>query len=188
MQVTHTEPLTALMPARDTGPLRLFVVEDSNVVPALRRTVLPQIAGLSLAGVFHRASTAIAAIRREPPDVVLLDVNLGDGQGMEVLRVVAAEYPRTKVIVVSNCAAPTDWRYFTKAGAYAFYDKNHELAIMRRMLERLAQSLLSEDFFCWQSFPNGSGTPWNQSAKNTTFSPCCGTSCRMASSPCWQWP
>ena len=186
MQVTHTEPLTALMPARDTGPLRLFVVEDSNVVPALRRTVLPQIAGLSLAGVFHRASTAIAAIRREPPDVVLLDVNLSDGQGMEVLRVVAAEYPRTKVIVVSNCADPTDWRYFTKAGAYAFYDKNHELAIMRRMLERLAQSLLSEDFFCWQSFPNGSGTPWNQSAKNTTFSPCCGTSCRMASSPCWQ--
>ena len=101
MQVTSTEPLTALMPARDSGPLRLFVVEDSNAVPALCRTVSPGIVGLSLAGVFHRATAAIVAIRREPPDVVLLDVNLGDGQGMEVLRVVAAEYPLTKVIVVS---------------------------------------------------------------------------------------
>ena len=169
MQVTNTEPLTALVPTRDSGPLRLFVVEDSNVVPALWRTLSPRIAGLSPAGAFHRASTAIAAIRREPPDVVLLDVNLSDGHGMEVLRVVAAEYPLTKVIVVSNCAEPTHWKHFTKAGAYAFYDKNHELAIMRRMLERLAKSLLPEDFFCWQSSPNGSSSPWNQSVKNTTF-------------------
>ncbi|PTR28018.1 MULTISPECIES: response regulator [unclassified Pseudomonas] len=169
MQVTSTEPLTALMPARYSGPLRLFVVEDSNAVPALWRTVSPRIAGLSLAGVFHRATAAIVAIRREPPDVVLLDINLGDGQGMEVLRVVAAEYPLTKVIVVSDCAAPAHWKYFTKAGAYAFYDKNHELAIMGRMLERLAKYLLPEDFSCWQSSPNGSSTPWNQSVKNTTF-------------------
>ena len=142
MQITNTEPLTALMPARDSGPLRLFVVEDSNVVRALWRTVTvsPQIAGLSLAGAFHRASTAIAAIRREPPDVVLLDVNLSDGNGMEVLPVVAAEYPLTKVIVVSNCADPTHWKYFTKAGAYAFYDKTHELAAMRRMLELTSDS------------------------------------------------
>jgi DNA-binding NarL/FixJ family response regulator len=151
MQVTNTEPLTALMPTREPGPLRLFVVEDSNVVRALWRTVLPRIAGLSLAGAFHRASTAIAAIRREPPDVVLLDVNLSDGHGMEVLRVVAAEYPRTKVIVVSNCADPTHWKYFTKAGAYAFYDKNYELAIMRRMLERLAKSLLPTYLSCWHA-------------------------------------
>ncbi|MNF73407.1 response regulator [compost metagenome] len=151
MQVTNTEPLTALMPARDPGPLRLFVVEDLNVVRALRRTVSPQIAGLSLAGAFHRASTAIGAIRHEPPDVVLLDINLSDGNAMEVLRVVAAEYPLTKVIVVSNCADPTHWKYFTKAGAYAFYDKNHELAIMRRMLERLAKSLLPTDFYCWHA-------------------------------------
>jgi DNA-binding NarL/FixJ family response regulator len=150
MQVTHTEPLTALMPARDSGPLRLFVVEDSNVVRALWRTVSPRIAGLSLAGAFHRASTAIAAIRREPPDVVLLDVNLSDGNGMEVLRVVAAEYPLTKVIVASNCTDPTHWKYFTKAGAYASYDKIHELAAMRRMLERLAKSLLPTALSCWQ--------------------------------------
>ena len=138
MQLTHTESLTALMPARESRVSRVFVIEDSDVVRALWRTVVAKIAGLSLSGEFNRASTAIAAIRREAPHVVLLDINLSDGNGMEVLRVVAAEYPMTKVIVVSNCADPTHRKYFTKAGAYAFYDKSHELAAMRRMLASLA--------------------------------------------------
>ena len=41
-------------------------------------------------------------------------------------------------IVVSNCSDPTHRRYFAKAGAYAFFDKSHELAAMRRMLASLA--------------------------------------------------
>ena len=126
------------MPTRDARPSHVFVVEDSDVVRALWRTVVAKIAGLSLRGEFNRASTAISAIRREPPHVVLLDINLSDGNGMEVLRVVAAEHPKTKVIVVSNCSDTTHRRYFAKAGAYAFFDKSHELAAMRRMLASLA--------------------------------------------------
>src|SRR5438093_22214 len=82
------------------------------------------------------------SLHRSPGNhhVVLLDINLsdGNGNGMEVLRVVAAEHPKTKVIVVSNCSDPTHRRYFAKAGAYAFFDKSHELAAMRRMLASLA--------------------------------------------------
>jgi len=138
MDVTSTESSPALMPTRDARPSQVFVVEDSDVVRALWRTVVAKIAGLSLRGEFSRASTAIAAIRREAPDVVLLDINLSDGNGMEVLRVATAECPMTKVIVVSNCADPTHRRYFAKAGAHAFYDKSHELAAVRRMLASLA--------------------------------------------------
>jgi DNA-binding NarL/FixJ family response regulator len=138
MDVTNTESLPALTPTRDARPSRLFVIEDSDVVRALWRTVVAKIAGLSLSGEFNRVSTAIAAIRREPPHVVLLDINLSDGNGMEVLRVVKAECPMTKVVVVSNCADTTHRRYFAKAGAYAFYDKSHELPAMRHMLEHLA--------------------------------------------------
>ena len=141
MYVTATESSESSatpMPAGDSHPSQVFVVEDSDVVRALWRTVVAKIAGLSLRGEFNRASTAIAAIRREPPHVVLLDINLSDGNGMEVLRVVTAEHPKTKVIVVSNCSDPTHRRYFAKAGAYAFFDKSHELAAMRRMLASLA--------------------------------------------------
>jgi len=118
-----------------------IVVEDSDIVRALWRKMAAKIAGLSLTGEFSRASTAIAAIRRAPPDVVLLDIHLSEGNGMEVLRVVAAEYPMTKVIVVSNCADAIHRRHYTAAGVYAFYDKSHELAAMRCTLEHLGLGL-----------------------------------------------
>jgi DNA-binding NarL/FixJ family response regulator len=124
---------------RDCVLISAIIVEDSDIVRALWREMVAKIAGLSLTGEFNRASTAIAAIRRAPPDVVLLDIHLSEGNGIEVLRVVTAEYPMTKVIVVSNCADPIHRRHFTKAGAYAFYDKSHELAALRGTLEHLAQ-------------------------------------------------
>lgn len=163
MRIFDTEALTTPMPARASRPMRLFVVEDSDVVRALWRTVAANIPGLYLAGEFNSASAAIAAIRQAPPDVLLLDIHVSESEGMEVLRVIATEYPMTKVIVVSNCAELTHRRYvaeypmtevivvsnctdlthrqyFTKAGAYAFCDKGRGIAAtrcMRCMLEGL---------------------------------------------------
>lgn len=164
MRIFDTETLTTPMPARASRPTRLFVVEDSDVVRALWRSVAANIPGLFLAGEFNCAAAAIAAIRRAPPDVLLLDIHVSESEGMEVLRVIAAEYPMTKVIVVSNCADLTHRRYVaeypmaevmvvsnctdlthrrycTKAGAYAFCDKGKCLAAtrcMRCMQEGLA--------------------------------------------------
>lgn len=164
MRIFDTEPLTSPMPGRVLRPTRLFVVEDSDVVRALWRSVAASIPGLFLAGEFNCASAAIAAIKRAPPDVLLLDIHVNESEGMEVLRVIATEYPMTKVVVVSNCADLTHRRYVaeypmaevvvvsnctdlthrrycTKAGAYAFCNKGRGLVAMRCMrcmLEGLA--------------------------------------------------
>jgi CheY-like chemotaxis protein len=183
MYAFDAAPLTVPMPISASCPLRLFVVEDSDVVRALWRSVVSEIPGLSLDGEFNCASSAIDAIRREPPDVVLLDIHLSEDDGMDVLRVLAAEYPTTRVIVVSNCAALTHRRYaaeylmakvivvsnctdlthrrfFTKAGAYAFHDKGHEPAstrCMRCMLERLS-GLVSSKPILMRPIPKWSRT------------------------------
>lgn len=163
MNLFDTAPLTVPMPISAARPLRLFVVEDSDVVRALWRSVVSEIPGLSFAGEFNCATSAIDGVRRDPPDIVLLDIHLSETDGMEILRVLAEEYPMTTVIVVSNCAEHAHRRYltgyptakvisvsncgdlahrqyFTKAGAYAFNDKGHGPAAvrcMRCMLEKL---------------------------------------------------
>lgn len=105
---------------------------------AIWRELVAEMAGFSLNGEFSCASAAIAAIRRTAPDVVLLDIQLSEGSGMDVMHVVAQEYPMTKVIVVSNYADPIYRSRFVAAGAYAFFDKSHEIAAMRSSLARLA--------------------------------------------------
>src|SRR5450631_1479925 len=103
---------------------KVIVVEDSDALRSLLCSIVTKIAGLSLAGEFIGASAAIAAICREAPDIVLLDIQLSEGNGATVMRMVANEFPKTKVIVVTNFTDPIYRRHFTDAGAYAFFDKS----------------------------------------------------------------
>lgn len=125
---------------RNPFMMKIIVVEDSDALRNLYCSIVSEIEGLSLVGNFAGAAQAIAAIRRDPPDIVLLDIQLGDGSGIEVMQTVANESPQSKVIVASNFADPIYQRYFAEAGAYAFFDKSHELKAVRTTLEHLAGS------------------------------------------------
>lgn len=116
---------------------------------AIWRELVAEMAGFSLNGEFSCASAAIAAIRCTAPDVVLLDIQLSEGSGMDVMRVVAQEYPMTKVIVVSNYADPIYRSRFVAAGAYAFFDKSHEIAAMRSSLARMAPASATSGSGCF---------------------------------------
>lgn len=123
---------------RQLAATKVIVVEDSNALQTLLRSIVAKIAGLSVAGVFIGASTAIAAIRSAAPDILLLDIQLSEGNGVDVMRVVANEYPNIKVIVVTNFADPIYRKHFADAGAYAFFDKSFDLDAVRSTLEVLA--------------------------------------------------
>ncbi|SCK24882.1 response regulator [Vogesella sp. LIG4] len=167
MRIFDTGILSIPTPASALRPARLFVIEDSDAVRAMWRSVVDSISGLFLVGEFNCAAAAIAAIRRVPPDVLLLDIHFNESEGMDVLRVVATEYPMTKIVLVSNCADQTHRRYAaefpraevivvsnctdpthrdfcTKAGAYTFCDKGRERVAtrcLRCMQEALAEQL-----------------------------------------------
>ncbi|MEN3295802.1 MAG: hypothetical protein V7642_5055 [Burkholderiales bacterium] len=116
----------------------VMVVEDSDIVREVMRLFLADIAGLYVIGEFCCAPTAIEGIRHDPPDVLLLDIQLHAGNGMDVLKMVSVEHPATKVIVVTNYADAVYRRHYTDAGAYGFYDKCRELNALRCGLEKLA--------------------------------------------------
>jgi len=120
--------------------MKVMIVEDSIIVREVLHHLLTEISGLSVIGEFCCAPTAIAGIRRDPPDILLLDIELRAGRGMDVLKMAAAEHPATKVIVVSNHADPVYRRYYQNAGAHGFYDKCRELDGLRAGLENLARA------------------------------------------------
>jgi DNA-binding NarL/FixJ family response regulator len=118
--------------------MKVMVVEDSAVVRDIMRLFLAEIPGLAVVGEFCCAPTAIAGTRRDPPDVLLLDIQLYTGSGMDVLKTVLAEHRHTKVLVVSNFADPVFRKRYIEAGAYAFFDKSRELHLLRSSLKELA--------------------------------------------------
>ncbi|BDG62037.1 response regulator [Caldinitratiruptor microaerophilus] len=68
---------------RDLGVL---VVEDDPMVASITRRLVEQVPGFRVLGVVRAAEEALAAVQRLSPDLVLLDVYLPDGNGVDVLR------------------------------------------------------------------------------------------------------
>jgi two-component system LytT family response regulator len=66
--------------------LQVFIVDDEPVIRAGLRRGLEQMEGVELAGEFSTGAEAIAAVLLRPPDLVLLDIQLPDCTGLDVVR------------------------------------------------------------------------------------------------------
>ena len=89
--------LIARIPPPDDTASRIFVVDDDDQVRTLLRRLLTR-AGYAVEE-FSAAEPALAAIRTNPPDLVLLDLNLPDRNGIEILEQVR-ESPETRLLPV----------------------------------------------------------------------------------------
>lgn len=111
------------------GPLRILIVEDETLNRALFRAVLARATGPSIrdATVTEAPSlgAARAALARGSPDIVLLDVRLPDGSGLDLARELAARpaAERPRVIVTSASVLPAEREAAVAAGCDAFLGK-----------------------------------------------------------------
>ena len=69
-----------------TPPIRLVLVEDQAKILQQQRRLLEAYDELDLVGVARDGAGALALIKKEKPDVVLLDLGLPDMDGVEVIR------------------------------------------------------------------------------------------------------
>ena len=81
-------------------------------------------------------SPAIRDILALRPDVVLLDVNLAEGSGFDVLRGVCREAPEVDFYMLSNFAADPYRELAERLGARDFFDKSTQF---ERVLELVAE-------------------------------------------------
>src|SRR6266480_705104 len=83
----------------DTGPvrpLRLLVVDDHEVVRQGLVALLDRRPGFRVVAEAGTVEEAMAQARRHEPDLVIMDVRLPDGSGIEACRDIRAELPGTR--------------------------------------------------------------------------------------------
>jgi DNA-binding NarL/FixJ family response regulator len=91
--------VTDASPAR---PLRLLVVDDHEVVRQGLVALLDRRPGFQVVAEAGTVEESLEAAKRYEPDIVVMDVRLPDGSGVEACREIRAERPETRVIMLTS--------------------------------------------------------------------------------------
>jgi DNA-binding NarL/FixJ family response regulator len=83
-------------------PLRLLLVDDHEVVRQGLAALLARRPAFQVVGEAGTVAEALAAARRFRPDLVIMDVRLPDGTGIEACRDIRAEMPETRVVMLTS--------------------------------------------------------------------------------------
>jgi response regulator of citrate/malate metabolism len=81
--------------------LGVLVVDDDFRVAGIHAAFVSRMPGFTVLGSAHTAEQAIAKARATRPDIVLMDIYLPDGNGLDVVRSLLAEPDAPGVIVIS---------------------------------------------------------------------------------------
>ena len=104
MGATRQSDDSCSMPSNSV-PLTVFLADDSAPIRLRVKEMLRE-QGLTVVGEAETPQSCINAILQLLPDVVVLDIQLRDGSGMQVLREVRKAAPGVALVVFSNNASP----------------------------------------------------------------------------------
>lgn len=79
----------------------VLVVDDDFMVARIHAGFVAQHAGFRVCGVAHSAAEALTLAREHTPDLVLLDIHLPDGNGLDLLHRLRQNQPDVDAIVIT---------------------------------------------------------------------------------------
>ena len=119
--------------------LRVFLVEDLPVVRNRVIESLQEIKGLEVAGFAESEDGAVSWLGSHACDVLILDLQLRQGNGLGVLKALAGSERAPKLkIIYSNHVSTNIRKLASQFGAAYFFDKTLDTPKLRMLLEGLS--------------------------------------------------
>ena len=116
--------------------IRVLVVEDEPIAADAHVVYVNRVDGFTVAGQASTAAEALRQLGQHPIDLVLLDMNLPDIHGLEVVRAMRAAGHRADVIAVTSARDLAVVRAAVSQGIVQYLLKPFVFATLRDKLER----------------------------------------------------
>ncbi|MFN8535597.1 MAG: response regulator transcription factor [Dehalococcoidia bacterium] len=118
--------------------MKVLIVDDHQLVRQGLATLLQANTGITIVGEASSADETIEAVRTLSPDVVLLDLYLGQDDGSLVARQIRTEFPNVKIVILSMSDSDDDLFRALRAGAHGYIVKNTDLSSLVTSIEWVA--------------------------------------------------
>jgi len=111
-------------PYRPLVPVSVLICDDHPLFRQGLRRLLETVGEFTVVGEVGRADEIVDAIRGRRPDVVVLDVELPGGSGIDAVAALRAEAPAPRVLMLSGFSDPARVRAALRSGASGYVLKN----------------------------------------------------------------
>jgi len=116
---------------------RILVIDDHALIRKGVKQLLEDHPDLQISGEAASAAEALALLRAQSYDLILLDINLPDKHGLELLKQFKTEQPDLKVIVLSMYPEVQYGLRALKAGAMAYVNKQSAAEILIKAIRQV---------------------------------------------------
>jgi len=128
--------------------LRILALDDDPVNMSLIRAIVSRASDPAVQGATMHEATTLAAARavlaREPIDILLLDVHLPDGLGLDLATDLRRDEVDIKIVALTASVLPADQQAALAAGCDAFLAKPYPAAALVAAIGELARGRAGE--------------------------------------------
>ena len=120
--------------------MKVLIVDDSAIVRERLRAVISKITEAKDISYAEDVPEAISSVQKLNPEVVILDIEMPGGSGIDVLREIKKGNQPPLVVVLTNYPYPQYRKKCMDAGADFFFDKSTEFDKVTEVLKQLKQN------------------------------------------------
>ena len=120
-----------------TNKINILIADDSEKIIHHVKKSLSESVNIQLIESANTLPSAQLIIREEKMDVVVLDIQLPDGNGIDFLKWIKHSYPKIRVIMFSNNSDDCHRAIAKEYGADYFFDKSFEFEQMIKIVSEL---------------------------------------------------
>lgn len=120
-----------------TAKYKVLVADDSTLVRQHLVAMLSEIEQVKLVAEADDIDATLESVRTLHPDLVVLDIQMPGGNGINALKDIKRDYPETRVIMLTNHTNSFYRDTCMRAGADSFLDKSIEFEQVPKILLQL---------------------------------------------------
>jgi two-component system, NarL family, nitrate/nitrite response regulator NarL len=119
------------------NPIKILLVDDHVIVRAGLRMLIENHKGMAVVGEAGGRRDAIAIAASEQPDIILLDLDMGNESGLDFLRELLATATRARVVMLTGVRDTEAHRRAVLMGAMGLVLKDKAAEVLIRAIERV---------------------------------------------------